>query len=165
MSEETREEISSTVFAEGVPKEVKQQYLDTYEAGMKALGDAATASAFEIVGGADAYQAMTAWAKNSLTEQEIEAFDADALGSDVVRRDSAIRGLHARMQQAAGAEPDNEPNLAHDGGRGKGEPIIGSRQELSKIQGTVRYKTDPAYRDLVERQLRQSRKTGRYRTS
>jgi hypothetical protein len=66
------------------------------------------------------------------------------------------------MQQALGKEPDFEPNLAHDGGRAGGEPIIASRQELAKIQATDEYKKDPAVRAKVSRQLRQSLATGKY---
>jgi hypothetical protein len=165
LSPETRAEAAKVMFHPDLPKEVVDEYTNIYVAGMQALGTAANASAYAVVGGPDEYVAMTTWAKANLSEAEIEAFDADALGTDIVRRDSAILGLNARMQQDVGAEPNLEPDLTHDGGRGRGEPIIGSLQELSRIQGTDRYKKDAAYRDLVERQVRQSMKTGLYRTS
>ena len=163
LSEETREAVVKQIFAPGVPKAQQEQYLATFEAGLKAMGEAATRSAFDIVGGQEAYESMKAWAASNLSEAEIAAFDADALGTDMGRRDTAIRGLHARAQQASGSEPDFEPNLAHDGGRGAGEPIIGSRQELARIQATEEYRTDPAVRAKVERQLRQSMATGKYK--
>lgn len=162
LSEETRKAVIEQVFAPGVPKATQEQFLATFEAGLKSLGDTATRDAHDIVGGTEAYESMIVWAKANLSEEEVTAFDSDALGTDKGRRDTAIRGLHARHQQASGSEPDFEPDLTHDGGRGKGEPIIGSRQELSKIQGTAEYKKDPAVRAKVERQLRQSMATGKY---
>ncbi len=164
LSTETREEIGKAVFAPGVPQEQKDAYIDSYVQNASAAGQLANLAAYEIVGGAENYANMVKWGQKNLTEAQIEAFDGDITGSDTSRRDTAIQGLYARMQQDAGFEPDNEQSLAHDGGRGKGEPIIGSRQELAKIQGTERYKKDPAYQDLVERQLRQSMATGQYRS-
>lgn len=162
LSDETRTTISEAVFAPGVPKEVVSEYIDAYIAGLSSLRDAATQEAFDVVGGTEKYQAMQQWGIKNLTEAEMETFDKDALGTDKVKRDSAIKGLYARFQQAAGSEPDFEPDLTHDGGRQGGEPIIGSRQELVRIQRTKEYQTDEAVRAKVARQLRQSMDTGKY---
>ena len=163
LSDETREAIGKAVFAPGVPQEQIDAYIDSYTQNAAAAGQLASLAAYDVVGGAENYANMIKWGKQNLSEEQIEAFDGDITGSDISRRDTAIQGLYARMQQDVGFEPDTEKSLAHDGGRGKGEPIIGSRVELAKIQGTERYKKDPAYRDLVERQLRQSMATGQYR--
>lgn len=165
LSEETRKEIGKSVFAPGVPQEVVDGYLKGYTEGHTAIGAQALASAHEVAGGKEEYTAMANWASTNLSEGEIAAFDADVSGEDIGKRDTAIQGLHARMTLANGLEPNLEPDLSHDGGRGAGEPIIGSRQELAKIQATAAYKSDPAVRAKVERQLRQSRATGKYRTS
>jgi hypothetical protein len=105
---------------------------------------------------------MATWAQETLPSEEQDAFDKEVTSGDLVRRDTAIKGLHARMQQDLGNETDFEPNLAHGAGRAQGEPIIGSRQELVKIQRSEEYKKDPAVRAKVARQLEQSMNTGKY---
>jgi hypothetical protein len=105
---------------------------------------------------------MLEWASETLSDEESEAFDNAVLGTDKIVRHTAIKGLHAQMQQALGSEPNFEPNLAHGGGKASGEPIIGSRQELAAIQSTAEYKKDPAVRQRVANQLRQSMATGKY---
>lgn len=165
LSPETRKEIGEAVFAKGVPQDVIDGYLDGYTSGTTALGAQALASAHEVVGGQEEYTKMAQWASANLSKEEIATFDTDVSGTDFARRDSAIKGLHARMSQAVGLDPDQEPNLAHDGGRGAGEPIIESRQQLAVIMASKEYQRDQAVRDKVERQLRQSKATGKYRTS
>jgi hypothetical protein len=162
LSEESAQSAMDTVFKSDIPDEVKAQILETYQAGAVALSTAAQASAHELVGGQEAYVQMSTWAQEALPEAEQNAFDVEVTSGDLTRRDTAIKGLHARMQQALGSEPNFEPNLAHDGGRAAGEPIIGSRQELVKIYRTEEYKKDPAVRAKVARQLEQSMNTGKY---
>jgi len=165
LSADTRKEISESVFKDGVPQEIKDGYIDGYVKGNIAMGAQEIAAAYAVVGGQEEYAKMSAWVAKNLSEEETATVNADVLGSDIARRDAALQGLHARMQQDVGHQPDDEPNLSHDGGPGGGEPIISSRQELAKIMGTEAYKTDPAVRAKVERQLRQSRATGKYTTS
>jgi hypothetical protein len=162
LSDETRADVIAKVFHEGVPDEMKAQFVAAYEAGMVSIQTVAVQEAYNLVGGQDDYQQMISWAQSTLSEEEIVAYDADALGEDIVKRDSVIKGLHARFQQATGSDSDFEPNLAHSGGRSQGEPIIGSRQELAKIQSTEEYQKDPAVRAKVARQLKQSIATGKY---
>lgn len=162
LSEESRNAVVEKVFAENVPAEFKAQFIETYEAGLAAIRAATTQQVFGLVGGADQYNAMLTWGNENLPEAEREAWDADVLGNDSVKRDTAIKGLYARFQQAKGSQSDFEPDLSHDGGRTQGEPIIGSRQELVRIMRTPEYDKDPAVREKVARQLKQSMATGKY---
>jgi hypothetical protein len=162
LSDETRLDVIEKVFHEGVPTELKEQFIQAYEAGLVSIQSVAVNEAFNLVGGEESYKQMIGWAQDNLSEAEIVAYDADALGDDLVKRDSVIKGLHARMQQATGSDPDFEPDLAHSAGRAGGEPIIGSRQELARIQSTTEYAKDPAVRAKVARQLKQSIATGKY---
>ena len=163
LSDESRAAVKAALFAPNVPQEIVDQYIDTYIEGNSASMNAVQTEAFDLVGGKQSYGEMCKWAaEGGLTEAERAAFDADATGADAARRDTAIRGLHARYLQASGSQPDHEPDLTHKGGRAPGEPIIGSRQELVRIMRTDEYKRDRAVRERVERQLDQSMKTGKY---
>jgi hypothetical protein len=162
LSAETRAAVKASLFAPNVSQDVVDSYINSYIEGMASSSKEAIASAHTLVGGTDSYKAMTDWAANALSDAEKDAFNQDATGEDMTRRDAAIRGLHARFQQSRGLEPDREPDLTHSGGRATGDPIIGSRQELVRIMRTDEYKRDPAVREKVERQLLQSMATGKY---
>lgn len=162
LSEETRNEVIKNVFAENIPDEFKQQFIEIYTAGQEALQSAAATEAHSLVGGEDSYQEMLKWGLANLDPTEVEVFDDSVLGTDRVKRDAAIKGLYARYQQAKGSTSDFEPDLSHDGGRASGEPIIGSRQELVRIMRTPEYDKDRALREKVARQLQQSMATGKY---
>jgi hypothetical protein len=162
LTDETKTKVLETVFSEKIPLEFRDQVLETYQAGVIAIREASTRAAFDIVGGEESYQKMLEWGNTTLSKEETEAFDADVLGTDTVRRTAAIKGLYAQYQQATGAKSDFEPDLSHDAGKGGGEPIIGSRQELVRIMRTPEYDKDPAVREKVARQLRQSMATGKY---
>lgn len=159
---ETVEEVASTIFQDGVPKEIRDEYINAYVAGMHAIREQTQADAYNLVGGEDRYMSMLQWGVENLTKAEVEIFDAAVTGGDTDSRNSAIKGLFARFQQARGSEPDFEPDLTHDGGSVEGEPIIRSRRELAKIQATEEYKKDPAVRAKVMRQLQYSLATGKY---
>lgn len=162
LSEESQKDVLESVFKDDVPEEMKLEYMKTFTAGLDALRTAAANEQFAIVGGVDQYQDMLEWGAKNLSAEEIEVFDAEVTADDMGKRAAAIKGLYARMQLATGGKPDFEPDLSHSAGRHGGEPIIGSRQELMQIQRTDRYKKDPAYRELVARQLKQSMETGNY---
>jgi hypothetical protein len=162
LSPETTAAVADHIFQEGVPKEIRDEYINAYVAGMHAIREQTQADAYNLVGGEDHYMAMLQWGVDNLNAAEVEIFDAAVTGGDASQRDSAIKGLHARFQQARGSEPDFEPDLSHDGGTAQGEPIIASRRELAKIQATEEYKRDPAVRAKVMRQLQYSMATGKY---
>lgn len=162
LSDESRASVKTALFAPNVPQIVVDEYIDNYINGQTIAIEATLQEGHALVGGAETYKSLTEWAASTLPEAEIAAYDADVLGNDKARRDSAILGLHARYNQAKGLEPDHEPDLTHRAGRAAGDPIIGSRKELVRIMSTKEYKTDPAVQARVERQLRQSMSTGKY---
>lgn len=162
LSEETKANVGSTIFQDGVPAEIRDEYINAYVAGMNAIREQTQLEAYNLVGGEDRYMSMLQWGVDNLTPAEVEIYDAAVTGGDIAQRDSAIKGLYARFQQARGSEPDFEPDLSHDGGTVQGEPIIASRRELAKIQATDEYKRDPAVRAKVMRQLQYSMATGKY---
>lgn len=160
LSQETRAAVLESVFTDKVPAELREMILDTYLQGQSATRAVLTQEAYSLVGGEESYKQMLQWGVDHLTEEEVQAFDADVLGGDPVRRKAAIKGLYAQMQQNTGS--DSEPDLTHSGGRAHGEPIIASRSELVRIMQTKEYQTDPAVREKVARQMKQSMATGKY---
>ena len=150
----TLDEATATELLKGQPQDVIQEVaieLSHLEAAGQLAPEEANATVKEF---------CTTLQKVNSGSLHIKSFVSTILKSSGGREKAAE--LHAQMQQAIGSETDFEPNLAHDGGRAQGEPIIGSRQELAKIQATEAYKKDPAVRAKVGRQLKQSMATGKY---
>lgn len=163
LTEETAKSVMDTIFKDEVPPEIRAVLLDAFKEGITSTTQVSTLKGWDMVGGQEQYVAMATWAKANLSPEEIAAFDAAATGADVGLATTAIKGLHARYQQARGVT--NEPDLAHSATKAPAEPIIGSRQELARLVGTKEYQTDPALRARVDRQLDQSMKSGKYTTS
>jgi hypothetical protein len=164
LSAESRQAVTDSIFADNVPDEIKQQLIESYEGGLNQIRVANTQEAFAIAGGEEGYSQMVKWAETALDSNEIEVFEHAVTGENIGLRDTAIKGLYARMQQAIGSDPNFEPDLAHSGSTGGGEPLIASRHELVKLQRTDEYKKDPTYRAKVARMLEQSMDTGKYQS-
>ncbi len=128
--------------------------VDGYVEGLQLRTDKVLADLKGIVGGADAYQQLAAWAMENLSEQERTAFDKEVTAS-VDRAKLAIRELNLKYKEAGGAE--DIPELTH--GKGKGG-VDGSaytdREEIVKDMSDKRYDTDPAYRRKVDAKIARS---------
>lgn len=142
-------ELSSETYATlekaGIPKALVDQYIE----GQKARADLETAEVFAEVGGADAYSKMVAWAAKSMSQAEIDAFNASAAASPQQRM-LAVQGLKARFAAAEGADPKL---LGGAGGDGAGDQPFESAAEVTRAMRDQKYKTDPAYRAQVQRRL------------
>lgn len=128
----------------GISKEV----VDAYIAGQAALGEQRNAQGYEVAGGQDQFQKMTAWATTGLTAGEIEAFNAAVTGSTEQMK-LAVAGLRARYESANGREPGllgGKPASASPQG-------YASRAEMTSDMKDPRYGKDPAFRAKVEAKL------------
>lgn len=127
--------------------------VDGYVAGQQAL---ATAFQSEVKGatpgGAEKYQEMVEWAKVSLTDAEIGAYNAAMNTSNKDQAKLAVAGLGARFTAAVGSEP----NLS--GGRvdGGAVDVFESIAQMKVAMGNPLYKSDPAFRKAVQEKLGRS---------
>lgn len=154
LGEESRTTILAKLEDAGLPGEL----LDDYLAGIQARLVAGEQAAYNLVGGQEQYNEMVAWARETLTPQQAEAFDVAVTNPQTA--ELAIKGLYADFKASGAATTSFR---AQGGTTQKGLAPIRSRAELAEIVGTDRYKTDPAYRAEVEQRLAASRKSGQYR--
>ena len=130
--------------------------VEAYMAGQEALGRVGTVQEAEVVdgvGGPEAYQQMTEWAKENLSEAELTAYNNTMSSTDADAVNFAVKGLQARFQAS-----NSEPNLVMGdatGNSGKGRAFR-SNAELVEAMGDPRYKTDAAYREDVDKRLASS---------
>jgi hypothetical protein len=145
----TTGDISETSYeamvAQGLPRELVERYV----AGQKALVQTTQSSLLEGVGGQAAYDTVTEWAGDNLSESEILTYDTLMKGGDPAQIQMAIQGLHARFQQANGT-----PTLlsGHTGSQGTSNGFR-SWSEVTEAMRDPKYRTDPAYRQDIENRL------------
>ena len=103
------------------------------------------------VGGVDAYNAMTAWAQDNFTPQEIQAYDNALEAGNMDNINLALQALYYRYTDSVGSEGEmiqGKASTAVDGFR--------SQAEVVRAMGDPRYDSDPAYRQDVYDKLERS---------
>jgi hypothetical protein len=125
-----------------------RSFVESWIAGQEALVAQVRNDVFSTVGGEENYQHMVQWAVQSLSPQEIEAFNQAVESGSIAQAKMAVAGLFARFQDAAGSEP----NLLV-GDRASPSAGFRSQDEMIRAMRDPRYKTDAAYRADVERKV------------
>lgn len=105
----------------------------------------------DAAGGDEAYTTMTAWAAQNLPKEQVEAYNRQVNSGDRASTLFAIEGLRAKFEAANG----RSPTLF----KGTSAPPAGGIQpfrstaEMVRAMSSEQYKTDPAYRDDVQKRL------------
>ena len=126
----------------GIGKDIVDQFI----AGQQAVMTQAEAEVLSAVGGKDSYNKVIDWARQSLKEEEILAYNKAVESGDRSQMLFAVQGLHARF-----VANNNEPKLI--AGRPAKTSGFASTAEMVKAMSDPRYKNDPAYREEVARRV------------
>jgi hypothetical protein len=139
------------------PTDLAQMYLE-YRSQVEEGGQTEVISADDvetlqgIVGGEQQYGQMMAWAQESLSEQEINMYDAVMERGDPLACYFAVNALAFRFQEAQGYDGQmltgKAPGAQQQGFR--------SQAELVRAMSDPRYDSDPAYRADVAAKLEMS---------
>lgn len=139
------------------PTELASMYLN-YRSQVEEGGQAEVITAEDvstlqgIVGGEQQYGQMMAWAQESLSEQEINMYDAVMDKGDPLACYFAVNALAFRFQEAQGYDGQmltgKAPGAQQQGFR--------SQAELVRAMNDPRYDSDPAYRADVAAKLEMS---------
>jgi len=132
----------------GIPKDYVNQFIE----GQKAIADQQATSIKDMVGGADAYNEMSNWAADNMSEQEKTAYNSAVNSKDIETAKLAVVGLKAKFEKANG----NEPNLVEGKGTITGQDGYKSWAEVTAAMGDDRYQKDPAYQAMVQEKLSKS---------
>ena len=133
----------------GIPKE----YVDRFIAGQQAIADQQSASVKSMVGGTEAYDSMSEWASNNLSETEKQAYNTAVNSKDLEAVKLAVVGLKARYAQATGSEP----KLVEGKASPSGEQGFESWAQVTQAMSDPRYSKDPAYQAEVKNKLANSK--------
>ena len=133
----------------GIPKD----YVDRFIAGQQAIADQQSSSVKEMVGGTQAYDSMSEWASQNLSETEKTAYNSAVNSKDLESVKLAVVGLKARYSQATGSEP----KLVEGKASASGEQGFQSWAQVTQAMSDPRYAKDVAYQTEVKNKLANSK--------
>lgn len=128
---------------------VDKNMVDTYIQGQVAMQQQYASNVYNEVGGEESYRAMTEWASNTLSPEEVTVFDTAVNSGDMTQTMSAVKGLQARYQMENGTQP----NLLQGKTTGSGTEAYASLDEMKREMQNPKYRTDPAFRQRVKNKL------------
>tara|TARA_R100000278_G_scaffold117941_1_gene98166 strand:+ start:506 stop:1285 length:780 start_codon:yes stop_codon:yes gene_type:complete len=152
-SEELTEEINNMA-----PTDIANMYLDYRQQAENgtAQGRDFTPNDIQqlkgVVGGEQNYTNMVQWAQTSLSEQEINMFDAVMQKGDPLAAFFAVRSLAYAYNDAVGYDGKMVQGKAPK----QGGDQFRSQQEVVRAMGDPRYDNDPAYRREIMDKLDRS---------
>ena len=133
----------------GFPRELVSEYVQ----GQIARSEAMKTQALESVGGSEGYAKLSAWAEQTLSDAEIDAFDSTITAAEqsgnIAQIQMAIEGLKARYDRDGGSPT----LLAGDTGSSTASGAFRSWAEVTKAMRNPEYRTDPAYQKDVQNRL------------
>jgi len=106
----------------------------------------AAATVTEQLGGAEVVEQAKEWARNNMTQEQLDAVNADLASASVEGQAAIMRDLVAR---SGGAQPEFASGTAAPAGT---QPFKGP-EDLYEAQRDPRYKTDPSYREEILRRI------------
>ena len=133
----------------GIPKD----YVDRFIAGQQAIADQQSSTVKDLVGGTQAYDSMSEWAGQNLSETEKTAYNSAVNSKDLEAVKLAVVGLKARYAQSTGSEP----KLVEGKASASGEQGFQSWAQVTQAMSDPRYAKDPAYQNEVKNKLANSK--------
>lgn len=124
---------------------------DNAPAASRDLTDSEVSSIYDEVGGKETYSNIVSWAKDSFTDEDIQAYDAMIETGNMSQIKLALRGLYSQYTDAMGSEG----NMLQ-GKPAETQSSFRSQAELIQAMNDPRYDNDPAYRQDVLNKLGRS---------
>lgn len=150
---------------EGFDADAAAKYVDAYEAGLGAIArvqeleaQIASNELLQSVGGQDVFDKISEWSRANMTAEDVEKYDR--LLSNFDTAGDALAVLKERYELANGSSRtvirgDSAPST--DGPK----PIL-SKGELTQLQRSQEYKTNPQFRAEVKARLSAGMNSGQY---
>ena len=137
------------------PKDIAQMHLEYRNQNQNQqsqITDQQVTALKNIVGGESKYNDMISWAKNNLSEQDIELFDGVMDRGDAASAFFAIDSLKTRYLEAIGTEGEMLTGKAPSS---RGDQFK-SQAQVVEAMSDPKYDNDPAYRKEVMDKLGRS---------
>ena len=149
----TNGSLSDSSYIEMEQKGIPRNVVDQYIAGQQALATNVQNQVYNSVGGKEQYTEMVNWAKDSLSKDEVNAFNIAVNSSDVAQINLAVQGLKARYTSSEGTDP----SLV--GGKSAVSTGVGydNWSQVTADMAKPEYRKDPAYQQEVQDKLARSK--------
>tara|TARA_R100000030_G_scaffold34126_2_gene25472 strand:+ start:2200 stop:2946 length:747 start_codon:yes stop_codon:yes gene_type:complete len=138
--------------AEMSSEELLDAYMSMQQPPAADLSDADVSELKASVGGEEAYEQITGWAAEALSDVELEAFNSTIDNGSLAQIQMIMAGLNARYQAENGYEgtqlQGKPPSNSRD--------VFRSQAEVVEAINDPRYDRDPAYRNDILMKLERS---------
>jgi len=142
--------LSDKAFVELDKAGIPREFVEAYIQGQEAISTASALEIQESIGGNANYAAMSEWAGENLADGDLQAYNAIVERGTVEQARVAVKGMYAQFLAAGG----KAPNLAQGATSGAaGAKAFGSAASMVEAMQDPRYKSDPAYREQVEKRI------------
>ena len=138
--------------AEMSSAELLDAYMSMQKAPSPDLTDSDVSSLKDSVGGEEAYNQITGWAAEALSDADLEAFNDTVENGSMAQIQMVLAGLQARYQAENGYEGTQLQGKAPSNSR----DVFRSQAEVVRDMNDPRYDRDPAYRQEVMDKLANS---------
>ena len=133
---------------------ITEDMVNSYIKGQEAQANDIQAELLEPIGGdLEAYNEMTSWAAENLSDQEIDDFNTVLETGNSAAIKLAVQNLSTKYNDANGTEPGRQlsgkPNTS-------GQSVYESTADLMKDMQNPEYAKNPAFRAKVEQKLARS---------
>ena len=145
LSQESYEKLSKA----GYDKELVDQYIE----GQKARAAQFDSGIKAEVGGDQAYTDIVTWAKASLSNAEIDAYNSAVSSGNAEQAKLAALGLKAKFERANGSDPKR---LLGGQNSGASADVFESMAQVTAAMKDPQYKNDPAFRAKIQAKLSRS---------
>lgn len=145
-------ELSAETLKTLADKGFNQAAVDSYILGQQAVAAKLTTSLEEVAGGKAELATTLAWAKANLNAKDVAAYNAAIDSGNPELAKLALQGVVSQYVEANGKEPNSVKG-------GEGAPSAGdfqpyaSNAQMIEDMSSRKYKTDPAFRKMVEQRL------------
>ena len=147
MSQETRDALAGMS-----SEELLDAYMSMQQPPAADLSDADVSELKASVGGEEAYDQITSWAAEALSDAELDAFNSTVDSGSLAQIQMVMAGLQARYQAENGYEgkqiQGKPPSNSRD--------VFRSQAEVVEAINDPRYDRDPAYRNDILMKLERS---------
>jgi hypothetical protein len=149
----TNGSLSDSSYAEMEQKGIPRNVVDQYIQGQQALATNVQNQVYNTVGGKEHYTEMVNWAKDSLSKDEVNAFNTAVNSSDVAQINLAVQGLNARYTSSEGTDP----SLV--GGKSAASTGVGYENwsQVTADMAKPEYRKDSAFQQEVQDKLARSK--------
>jgi hypothetical protein len=144
--------LSEEAYGALAEKGFSKDLVDTWIKGQEAVNTEYQTAVFDVVGGEESYKEMISWAADSLSKQEIAAYDRAVDSGDIDMVKLAVSGLTQKYQSVEGSDPSLIGGQSTSSTGGTYE----SWAQVTSDMRDPRYESDPSYRQTVANKLARS---------